>query len=154
MSEQVIQRKAAMAGNTCWGCGQSNSQGLRIESRWEGEEAVCIWQGEAHHNAGRPNVMNGGIIAALIDCHSMCAAVDAFSRLEREATGQDAAELFLGTVSLHVDYLAPTPIDQPLELRARITEMTEKKAVVNCSVRSGGKETARGEVIGVRLPRA
>jgi acyl-coenzyme A thioesterase PaaI-like protein len=154
MSEQVIQRKAPMAGNTCWGCGQSNPQGLRIESRWEGEEAVCTWQGEAHHNAGRANVMNGGIIAALIDCHSMCAAVDAFSRRDTEAAGSAPAELFLGTVSLHVDYLAPTPIGQPLELRARITELTEKKAVVTCSVRSGGKETARGEVIGVRLPRA
>lgn len=153
MSEQVIQHKAAMADNTCWGCGHGNPQGLRIESRWEGEEAVCIWQGSLHHNAGRANVMNGGIIASLVDCHSMCAAWDAFYKRDREQKGEDVPTPNLGTVSLHVDYLAPTPIDQPVELRARIVEMTDRKAVVTCSVRSGGRETARGEVIGVRLPR-
>ena len=34
-----------------------------------------------------------------------------------------------------------------------ITELTERKAVVTCAVRSGGKETARGEVIGVPMAR-
>jgi acyl-coenzyme A thioesterase PaaI-like protein len=59
----------------------------------------------------------------------------------------------LGTVALNVSYLAPTPIDVPVELRARITELTRKKAVVACTVFSGGKETARAEVIGVRVAR-
>lgn len=84
MAGEIIQHKPFMHSNTCWGCGAANPQGLRIESRWEGEEAVCTWQGQPHHNAGRDNVMNGGILASLIDCHAMCAAVDAMYARERE----------------------------------------------------------------------
>lgn len=144
MEGTAIQHKPGLEWNTCWGCGPSNEHGLRIESYWEGEECVCNWQPQPHHNAGRPNVLNGGIIASLMDCHSMCAAVDAFAL-------RDGTYPALGTVSLKVEYLAPTPMDSPVELRARIVELTEKKAVVNCSLLSGGKETARGEVIGVRM---
>ncbi|MCZ6533874.1 MAG: PaaI family thioesterase, partial [SAR324 cluster bacterium] len=125
--------------------GPNNADGLRIESYWEGEECICNWQPQPHQNAGRPNVLNGGIVASLIDCHSMCAAGSAFA-------GEDGDIPALGTVSLKVEYLAPTPIGAPLQLRARIVELTEKKAVVSCSLLSSGKETARGEVIGVRIP--
>ncbi|MCZ6628410.1 MAG: PaaI family thioesterase [SAR324 cluster bacterium] len=145
MERTAIQHNPEVEWNICWGCGPSNEHGLRIESYCEGEECVCTWQPQPHHNAGRPNGLNGGIIAALIDCHSMCAAWDAFAQ-------RDGAFPDMGTVSLKVEYLAPTPTDAPLELRARIVELTNKKAVINCSLRSGGKETARGEVIGVRIP--
>lgn len=166
MSDEIIQHKPFLHKNSCWGCGPANSHGLRIESHWEkipekiqekgqsgGEEAVCRWQGEAHHNAGRENVMNGGILAALIDCHAMCAAMDAMHARDMENGNPHAALFYLGTVALNVSFLAPTRIDLPVELRARITELTEKKAVVACSVYSDGKETVRAEVIGVRVPR-
>jgi acyl-CoA thioesterase FadM len=56
------------------------------------------------------------------------------------------------TGSIKVDFLKPTPVDKPIQLRAIIKEMHEKKAVVSCSLYSEGVECARGEVLGVRVP--
>jgi len=43
-------------------------------------------------------------------------------------------------------------MDKPVQLRARIKEMHEKKAVILCSLYSDGEECARGEILGVRVP--
>lgn len=51
--------------NNCFGCGPKNEQGLRIKSRWTGEEvAECRFVPAPHHSAGPPHALNGGIIAA------------------------------------------------------------------------------------------
>src|SRR5512133_3075936 len=46
--------------NRCFGCGPSNPKGLRIKSFVEGEEVVCAWHPEEHHEAF-PGMLNGGI---------------------------------------------------------------------------------------------
>ena len=43
-------------------------------------------------------------------------------------------------------------MEKPVQLRARIKEMHEKKAVISCSLYSEGEECARAVVIGVRVP--
>ncbi len=151
MSREIIQHKPAYRGNTCWGCGPENPQGLQIESVWEGEECVCTWTPQGHHGAGRPNVLNGGIIAGLIDCHAMCSAGDRFTRREQQENPGSDTVWYCATASLKVDYLKATPMDGPLELRARIVEMSERKAVVVCSVFAAGEETARAEAVAVRV---
>jgi hypothetical protein len=39
-----------------------------------------------------------------------------------------------------------------VELRARVREATARKRIVSCSVRSGGVEVVRAEVIAVEVP--
>ena len=56
------------------------------------------------------------------------------------------------TGSLHVDYLAPTPIEGTLELRSKVKEIKGRKVVVVTSLYAGGRECARGEVVAVRIP--
>jgi acyl-CoA thioesterase FadM len=51
-----------------------------------------------------------------------------------------------------VNYLAPTPIDQEIVVRATIEECGEKKTLVKSRVYSGDKQTAEGEVIAIRVP--
>ncbi|HET8724182.1 MAG TPA: PaaI family thioesterase [Anaeromyxobacteraceae bacterium] len=137
--------------NHCWGCGTLNPRGLRIQSFVEGDETVCTFQPSPDHMAGPTTVLYGGIIAAVIDCHSVCTAIaDAY-----RAAGQElgsAPHRWCVTGALRIDYLAPTPIDRPVELRARIREAKGRKRVVECTVRSGGVETARAEVIAVEVP--
>ncbi len=58
------------------------------------------------------------------------------------------------TASLKIDYLAPMPIDQPMELRARVRETRGRKRVVECTVRSGDRICARAEVLVVAVPDA
>ncbi|HET7825761.1 MAG TPA: PaaI family thioesterase [Anaeromyxobacter sp.] len=134
--------------NRCWGCGTLNPRGLRIKSYVEGDEAVCRFQPSRDFMAGPEHVLNGGIIATVIDCHSVCLAVaDAYQAAGRPLGSEPL--LWCVTASLQVDYLAPTPIDAPVELRARVTERKGRKHVVECTLSSGGRECARAEVIAV-----
>ena len=55
--------------NTCFGCGPENEKGLRIKSFMQGDKLVAEWRPEDHHEAF-PGMLNGGIIGALLDCHS------------------------------------------------------------------------------------
>jgi acyl-CoA thioesterase FadM len=56
------------------------------------------------------------------------------------------------TASLHVDFLKPTPLGVPLQVRASIKEIKDRKVVVVSSVLAEGVETARGEVVAVQMP--
>jgi acyl-coenzyme A thioesterase PaaI-like protein len=137
--------------NHCWGCGTLNPRGLHIKSFVEGDEAICTFQPSPDHMAGPTTVLYGGIIAAVIDCHSVCTAIaDAY-----RAAGQDIGaepHRWCVTASLRIDYLAPTPIDRPVELRARVRESSGRKRIVECRVRSDGREVVRAEVVAVEVP--
>jgi len=56
------------------------------------------------------------------------------------------------TASLHVDYLRPTPIEGPLEVRARVKEIRGRKVVVSSTLSVQGVVCARGEVVAVQIP--
>ena len=56
------------------------------------------------------------------------------------------------TGSLHVDYLKPTPIDAPMELRGRVKEIKGRKVIVDVAVTSKGQVCARGQVVAVQMP--
>ncbi|MGH7720161.1 MAG: PaaI family thioesterase [Gemmatimonadaceae bacterium] len=137
--------------NQCWGCGPQNVSGLQIKSYWDGDESVCIYVPQPHHMAGPPNVLNGGIIASLIDCHCVCTAIAAAYRSEGRELGR-APLIWYATGSLHVSYVRPTPITAPVELRARIVERSGRKTRLTCTLASGGEECARAEVTAVRVP--
>ena len=56
------------------------------------------------------------------------------------------------TASLKVDYLLPTPINVPLEVRATVKEIKGRKVVIDASLTAQGMVTARGEIIAVQVP--
>ncbi|HET6344726.1 MAG TPA: PaaI family thioesterase, partial [Myxococcota bacterium] len=68
MAEQGLQERYA-PHSTCFGCGPSNPDGLRIRSIDRGDAVVADWTPGLHHEAF-PGMLNGGIIGALLDCHS------------------------------------------------------------------------------------
>jgi acyl-coenzyme A thioesterase PaaI-like protein len=103
--------------------------------------------------AGPTHVLYGGIIASLIDCHCVCTAIADAYRTAGRPLGS-TPNLWAVTASLRVDYLAPTPLGQPLELRARVVEARGRKRVVACTLRSGGRDRARAEVVAVEVPAA
>jgi acyl-CoA thioesterase FadM len=51
-----------------------------------------------------------------------------------------------------VDYLRPTPIEGPLELRSQVKEVKGRKVVVSTTLSAGGEVCARGEVVAVEIP--
>jgi acyl-coenzyme A thioesterase PaaI-like protein len=153
-SEQVMQAiQDSIPHNHCWGCGTLNPRGLQIKSYPEDDGTVCRFVPSPDHMAGPTHVVNGGIIAAVVDCHSICTAIaDAYRAAGRELGSEPL--IWCVTASLKIDYLAPTPISAPMELRARVREAKGRKRVVECTVTSGGRECARAEVVAVEVPAA
>ena len=139
-----------LPGNNCYGCGSSNDHGLQIKSYWEGDESVCRYMPKPEQCAGPPQFVYGGTIASLIDCHSVCTAVSNFYRLAGRETGEPPL-IWCVTGRLTVNYLAPTPIDSEIVLRATVEESYERKAVVKCRVYSGETQVAEGDVVAVRV---
>jgi len=134
----------------CYGCGRLNNHGLQIKSYWDGEEAVCIFQPKPYHTA-IPGYVYGGLIASLIDCHSTGTAAAAMYRLQKREMDTNPPLRFI-TAALHVDYMRPTPIDNPLELRSKVKEINNRKVIISTTLFSRGEICARGEVVAVQMP--
>ncbi len=140
-----------MERNKCWGCGSSNEYGLHIKSYWSGDESVCVWQPRKYHMAGPTHILNGGIIATIVDCHSICTAIATAYREEGRGLNTEPFIWYV-TASLKIDYLRPTLINEPVNLRARVRESRGRKTVVTCSLFSRDKECVRAEVLAVHVP--
>lgn len=134
----------------CYGCGRLNEHGLQIKSFWDGEETVSSFTPRPYHTAV-PGYVYGGLIASLIDCHSTGTAAAASYRAEDRGMDSQPPFRFV-TASLHVDYLRPTPIGVPLEIRARVKEIKGRKVIVEAWLSAEGQVTARGEVVAVQMP--
>lgn len=134
----------------CYGCGRLNEHGLQLKSRWDGEETVAVFTPRPYHFA-LPGFVYGGLIASLVDCHGTASAAAAACRAEGRELGSEPPVRFV-TAALHVDYLRPTPLGGPLEIRGRIEEIKGRKIVVAATVSAGGQLCARGRVVAVRLP--
>jgi acyl-coenzyme A thioesterase PaaI-like protein len=134
------------APNTrCFGCGPANEKGLRIKSYPQGDEVVCDWTPEEHHQAF-PGVLNGGICGALLDCHGNWTAAHHLMKKAGAATPP-----FTVTAEFHVILKKPTPMG-PLVLRARVVDSTDDRATVDALLEANGKTTAtcRGVFVAVK----
>jgi acyl-coenzyme A thioesterase PaaI-like protein len=150
--ESSLQQRYAPRSR-CFGCGPANEHGLRIESRparaQDGSdtgEVVAEWSPEAHHEAF-DGVLNGGIIGALLDCHSNWTA--AWHLMSRR--GGDAPPVCV-TAEYAIKLLRPTPTDRQLRLRAHVVEATDVRATVEATMEADGRvcATCRGTFIAVR----
>ena len=138
-----------MPGNVCFGCGKDNHEGLQINSFWVGDVAVCEFTPKPHHH-GWKNILNGGIMATIIDCHCMGTAAAHAYKIENRPLGSEP-EYRYATGTMTVKYLKPTSNLHPVELWATITEMKGKKTVMHCELLSQGVKTAEAEVIAIRV---
>lgn len=130
----------------CFGCGPANEKGLHIRSFAVGDEVIAEWHAEPHHQAF-PGVLNGGIIGALLDCHSNWAA--AYHLMQK--AGADKVPCTV-TADFHVKLLRPTPADAVITLKARVVESTEDRAIVEAELIANSKvcDTCRGTFVAVK----
>ena len=126
--------------NACFGCGPSNSKGLRIRSFPVGDgadsEVVAEWNAEHHHEAFE-GMLNGGIIGTLMDCHSNWTAAWALMRRD----GQDHPPCTV-TAEFHVKMKRPTPSGRPLRLSARPVSTEGNWVSVEATMSVDGEVTA------------
>ena len=134
----------------CYGCGRLNEKGLKIKSYWDGDETVCHITPRDYYSGGKKDILYGGLIASLIDCHAAGSAAAAKARELCIDTSSNGMPRFV-TASLKVDYVAPTPVDTELELRGRIQEIKGRKVVVTIDLKAGDTVCAKGEVVMVQI---
>jgi len=134
----------------CYGCGRLNEHGLQLKTVWEGEETVSRLTPRPFHTA-IPGYVYGGLIASLLDCHGTGGAAAATLRRDGREIGDGEAPRFV-TASLQVEFLKPTPLGPELEVRGRVTEITDRKVILEETLSAGGVVTARGRVVAVRMP--
>ena len=142
-----LQREYAPTSR-CFGCGPANEQGLRIESHevpGAPGELRATWQPLPHH-AAFEGVLNGGIIGTLLDCHANWTAAVHLMR-ERHLAGPPGCV----TADYAVRMRRPTPVDQPVHLRAWPVEVDGDRVVVDAELVSDGIITAtcRGTFVAV-----
>lgn len=142
---EALQDKYA-SKSMCFGCGPANDKGLRIKSRVEGDELVAEFLPEPHHVAF-PGVVNGGILGALLDCHSNWTAA---WHLMKES-GADSPPCTV-TSEFDVKLKRPTPTGTTLRLRAHVVEATADRATIDATLEAQGKITAtcRGTFVAVK----
>lgn len=138
-----------MPGNVCFGCGNDNHDGLKIKSYWQGDESVCFWNSKEKYH-GWSNLMNGGIIASIIDCHCMGTAM-AHAYREENRPLNSLPEYRYATGTISVKYMTSTSNNHQVELRARVIKVKGKKTVLKCDLFSQGIKTVEAEVTAIRV---
>jgi acyl-coenzyme A thioesterase PaaI-like protein len=138
-------------GNHCWGCGADNPDGLQLKSYWDGETAVATFLPSSAFAAGPKHVLNGGIIATLLDCHGVCTAIARAYGDEGRAIGSDP-EIWHATTSMTVEFLRPTPIGEEVQLTGTVSAVDDRFVTIDCTLASAGKDRARASVTSVRVP--
>jgi acyl-coenzyme A thioesterase PaaI-like protein len=154
MSPKAFQDYYPDHSSYCYGCGRLNEHGLQIKSYWDAAagsaETICTFTPRPYHTA-IPGYVYGGLIASLIDCHCTGTAAAASYRAAGRSMDTEPPFRFV-TAALHVNYLRPTPLDMPLEIRARVLELKGRKVVMEATLSAGGQVCARGEVVAVQMP--
>ena len=132
-------------GNICFGCGPANAEGLRIRSFVEGDTVVADWEPQPHHQAYK-GALNGGIIGALLDCHSNWTA--AYHLMKAQGLDKPPCTV---TAEYAIRLLRPTPLG-PVRLVAKVAEMKEDRAIIEAELIAGGKAcaTCRGKFVAVK----
>ncbi len=135
-----LQERLAPQGR-CFGCGPANTKGLRIRSFAIDESpdahVICDFVPEPHHEAFE-NVLNGGIIGTVLDCHMNWTTIHHLMKKQ----GLDHAPPCV-TAEFKVVLKRPTPLG-PVHVDAHVVSSGEDRATIEATMTAGGKVTALG----------
>ncbi|MCO7578683.1 MULTISPECIES: PaaI family thioesterase [Pseudomonas] len=150
MHETSLQDTTAPEG-VCFGCGSSNHHGLQIKSHWheDGEHVIAEHLPQSQY-CGWPDLVYGGLIAMLVDCHSNWTAMAYHYRNEQREPGS-LPRIDCVTGNLGIKFIKPTPMGVPLTLRAKVEGDVGRKSRVICEVYAGDVLTAIGDSVFVRV---
>jgi len=114
----------------CVVSGMANPMGIAAELWREEDEAVCqVTLGDAFE--GAPGRAHGGIVASIID--------------ETMGLAMSLSQTPAFTGRLTVTYRAPTPVGQPLEVRARLADRSGRKMTITAELKAGDQLLAEAE---------
>lgn len=129
MISKVPCEELLLPRGTCFGCSNTNPLGLGLRFFRQGQEVISRFRGN-ELLCGAPGILHGGILATLIDEVSCSTVISLHGMLV--VTGE-----------LTVRYLAPCPVGEEIEVRARVVGRHERYFVVNSDVTLGSLPIAR-----------
>jgi acyl-coenzyme A thioesterase PaaI-like protein len=134
----------------CYGCGRLNEHGHQIKSYWDGNESICHFLPKKYHTGGKKDILYGGLVASLMDCHG--AGTAAAAKVKEQGIEIKKVEMprFV-TASFKIDYLAPTPVNTELELRGKIKDISGRKVIVKVTLIAEQKVRAIGKLLFIQL---
>jgi acyl-coenzyme A thioesterase PaaI-like protein len=136
-----LQETFAPAGR-CFGCGPANALGLRIRSFALADSAdahvICDFTPERHHEAFE-DVLNGGIIGTVLDCHMNWTTIHHLMRKQ----GLDHAPPCV-TAEFRVVLKRPTPMGL-VHVDAHVVSASDDRATIEATMTAAGKVTAIGK---------
>lgn len=128
-------------GGRCFGCGPANPLGLRIRSFPVADAAdahvACDFMPEPHHEAFE-NVLNGGIIGTVLDCHMNWTTIHHLIKTQNLDHAPPCV-----TAEFKVVLKRPTPMG-PIHVDAYVVSSTDDRASIEATMTAGGKITALG----------
>ncbi len=129
---------AHAAQNRCFGCGEANPQGLRLEFFLADDGTVVCPATIPDRFEGHPGFLHGGIIATLLD--------ETMSKSVR-ARGLNAM-----TRHMEVDYRRPVPSSAPIRMEGRVVRSEGRKHWVEAHILDGeGKTLAQSKGLFVEV---
>jgi acyl-coenzyme A thioesterase PaaI-like protein len=152
-TDPALQDIAAPDG-ICFGCGSAHPSGLHIKSYWAADNQHLI----CHHTprpefTGWPDLVYGGLLAMLIDCHSNWTAMASHYRAEGREPGA-LPRIDCVTAQLNISYLKPTPMGVELTVKSRVEGELARKTRVICEIWAGDVMTVKADSIFVRVDAA
>ncbi|MAJ43585.1 MAG: thioesterase [Candidatus Marinimicrobia bacterium] len=122
-----LQNRYAPNSN-CFGCGPANNQGLNIKSIPYGEIVIANFMPKPHHQAF-PNILSGGIIGTVLDCHSNWTAAWKIMNNCNERHPPCTV-----TAEYKIKLLYPCPTKNQVKLVAKIKKSDKKKAFISAEL--------------------
>jgi acyl-coenzyme A thioesterase PaaI-like protein len=128
----------------CFGCGPANTRGLRLKSYLGDGCVTATFTPWPEHDNGL-GFLNGGIIATVLDCHTAAAVLH-----EASVQGWESAPgalLPFVTAGIDVRYVRPSPLDNPVDLRAVLVKSTEAEIICEAELLYDDKTRATGHAV-------
>ena len=137
-SEENLTPMSHSAQNRCFGCGEANESGLRLEFLLAPDGSVVSLPTVSETFEGHPGILHGGIIATLLD--------EAMSKAVR-ARGRPSM-----TFHMEVEFLRPVPSRTQLRLEGRVVRSDARRHSTEAKiVDSGGVVLAQATGIFVEI---
>ena len=132
MNDRAQKRVYLPNSKSCFVCGEENIAGLQLRFYVDGELTKTVFHPKTHH-CGYPNVLHGGVVAALLDETMAWAANRAIARMT--LTGE-----------LTVRYMKPVPGDRDILVWAEVLKANRRLVQARAAIHdASGEEFARGE---------
>ena len=108
-----------LSESMCFGCGQNNPVGLKLNFQWDGKTAKTEFTPNEFHQAW-PGIVHGGIITSMLD--------EAMAYAARFG-GMDCV-----TGKMQIRFRRPAVIDEPLIIAGKVTRKGERWIWTKASV--------------------